>query len=135
MSAGVSTSRQRPLVTLLMNTSAPPSQMMPPSGVLFVAFAFIHAKLQCSTIVGNRLSSISMSRKAAMRRIWARQVAAQFLEMQQHQVRQFARRPPRCDMLPERPERMAVALHPVEEVLADRGRGLLDRRADPARGI
>ena len=64
-------SRQRPLVPLLMNTSAPPSKTAPPSGATCVAFAFIHAKLQCLTIAGKRASSIGMSRKQAMRRICA----------------------------------------------------------------
>ena len=52
-----------------MNTWAPASQKAPPSGTLFVAFCFIHSKEQYSRIASHRVSSMGISRKAAIRRI------------------------------------------------------------------
>ncbi len=67
-----------------------------------------------------------------MRRIWRRHVGLEGVEVEQHDVRQVADGPPGPDVLPERPERMAVAVEPVEEVVPHRRRWRLDRRTDPA---
>ena len=47
-----------------------------------------------------------------MRRISARQIALQVLEMDQQQIGQVADRPPAADVFPERPERIAVVVQP-----------------------
>jgi hypothetical protein len=65
----------------------------------------------------------------------ARQVRLELAEVHEQQVRQVPYLPPAPDVLPERPERVAVLLHPLEEVLADRRRRPADRRADQARRV
>src|SRR6185503_18845677 len=62
-----------------------------------------------------------------------RHVGLELREVQEHYVREPADLPPRAHVLPERPERVPVAIEPVEEVLPHRRRGLLDRRTDAAR--
>ena len=65
----------------------------------------------------------------------ARQVLLQIGEVEQQHVGQVADPPPGGDALPERPEGIAVALEPLQKVLADRVRRLRDRWANPARGV
>lgn len=61
---------QRPFTPLCRKTSAPASQKARPRGTLFVAFFFIQSNEQYSTISSQRDSSISISRKLAICRIW-----------------------------------------------------------------
>src|SRR5215218_8914914 len=56
-------------------------------------------------------------------------------EVHEHDVREGAHFPPGAHVLPERPERVAVAVHPVAEVLMYVRRRLLDGRPDASWGI
>src|SRR6185437_7648710 len=56
------------------------------------------------------------------------EVALQIVEVNQLDVRQVADRPPVADVLPERPERIAVALQPFAEIGHDVVGGAFDRR-------
>ena len=80
----------------------------------------MYSKVQCSTMSSSAASSIGMSRKPAMRRIWPGRSRLQLGEVQEHHVRQVADRPPGAHVFPERPERVAVAREPFAEVLRDR---------------
>jgi len=65
----------------------------------------------------------------------ARQIALQIGEMQHEHIRQVPDLPPAPDILPERPEGVAVAVEPFTEILADVGRRMRNRRPDTARRV
>ena len=133
LSSTVSTSRQRPLVPLWMKVSAPPSQNTPPSGAALAAFAFIQSKLQCSRIAGQRSAGTSIAEEVGDPPDLAFHVGLEVGEVHEQHVRQMPDVPPRADVLPERPERMAVLVEPVVVVLSGpTPDGRQDRVADPA---
>ena len=64
-----------------------------------------------------------------------RHVALEVREVDEQDVGEVAESPPGADVLPEGPERVSVAVHPVAEVLPDVGGGRLDGRPDATRGV
>ena len=105
-----------------MKTSAPPSQNAPPSGTLFVACllhpvegavfddgaASAHRRPRCRGTPRCRRISPGMSR-------------FEFGEVHEHHVWEIANLPPGADVVPERPERIAVSFQPVMPILTDVG--------------
>src|SRR5262245_18916380 len=59
-------------------------------------------------------------------------VALETGEVHEANVREIADLPPGPDVVPERPERMPVAIHPFAPVLADVARWALDRWVNAA---
>src|SRR5262245_66120556 len=62
-------------------------------------------------------------------------VALEIREMDEPDVGQLADPPPASNVLPEWPEGMSVASHPVAPVLVNIVRRRLDGRTDSARGV
>ncbi len=119
-----------------MKVSAPPSQNAPPSGALCSALAFIQSKLQCSTIVGQRASSIGDVEEVGDAADLARQVAPSGRRnaAASRSADRGSSHQARCSPRTARTDGRRCSSQSWKYWRIDRI-GRLDRRADPARRV